>query len=95
MTFDPSIALVPPRLLATSEEIYGRASNSFPTAVFFKPAGGSDADLTFRLAPLILQEVQDNDPTSRLQPDSIGSLAPMAMRTLPIRNPRSTLKRTR
>ena len=42
---------------ATSASIYDRTTNWFAGAVFMKPSGGVEGDLTSQLAPLILQEV--------------------------------------
>jgi len=65
-----------PGLSSTRQEIYARASNSFLNVLLFKPAEGSNADLTFRLAPLILQEVGATNQLALLDRDLIGSLAP-------------------
>jgi hypothetical protein len=55
-------------------EIYQRATNEFAEAVFFKPAEPTAKDMTFSLAPLILQEVNDaKEPLS--VPDRFGTLS--------------------
>ena len=43
------------------KEIYQRATNEFAEAVFFKPAEANANDLSFKLAPLILQQVGDGE----------------------------------
>ena len=54
-------------------EIYQRATNEFAEAVFYKPAESAAKDLTFSLAPLILQEVNAaKEPLSL--PDRFGTL---------------------
>ena len=58
------------------EEVYRRATNSLSSVLLFKPAEGSNTDLTFRLAPLILQEVGDTSQPDALQRDVIGKLDP-------------------
>lgn len=73
--FHPALAASPTSSL--SAEIYGRASNSFPEAVLFKPAEGSNIDLTFRLAPWILQEITDTKQDTDPGQDRIGSLPPV------------------
>jgi hypothetical protein len=55
-------------------EIYQRATNEFAEADFFKPAEPKTNDVTFSLAPLILQEVNGGkEPLSRL--DRFGTLS--------------------
>jgi hypothetical protein len=61
---------------AESSRIYQRADLSFAEAAFFKPAEDHPEDLTFKLAPLILQEVK---PAASAQAgaaaiDRLGSL---------------------
>jgi hypothetical protein len=47
------------------ELIYQRATNEFAEAVFFKPVETTSKDLSFTLAPLILQQVNDGkEPVS-------------------------------
>jgi hypothetical protein len=54
--------------------IYQRATNEFAEAVFYKPAEPEAKDLTFSLAPLILQEViAAKEPLSL--PDRFGTLS--------------------
>jgi hypothetical protein len=54
-------------------EIYQRATNEFAQAVFYKPAESAAKDLTFSLAPLLLQEVNGaKEPSS--WPDRFGTL---------------------
>jgi hypothetical protein len=55
-------------------EIYQRATNEFAEAVFYKPAESEAKDLTFSLAPLILQEV-NAAKEHLLLPDRYGTLS--------------------
>ena len=55
-------------------EIYQRATNEFAEAVFYKPAESAAKDLSFSLAPLILQEAPAaKEPLSRT--DRFGTLS--------------------
>jgi hypothetical protein len=54
-------------------EIYQRATNEFAEAVFFKPREPRTPDLSFSLAPLILQEVHATKQPLSL-PDRFGTL---------------------
>jgi hypothetical protein len=69
-------------------EIYQRATNEFAEAVFYKPAEPNAKDLTFSLAPLILQELNAaKEPLSL--PDRFGTLsvsdgAPVLDRSRPV-----------
>ena len=65
---DPAQAALP------YADIYQRATNEFAEADFFKPAEPKTNDLTFTLAPLILQEVNaGKEPLAR--PDRFGPLS--------------------
>jgi hypothetical protein len=55
-------------------EIYARATNQFGTAIFFKPAQTTNADLAFQLAPLIIQEVAPPPASAALLLDQFGTL---------------------
>ena len=55
-------------------EIYRRETNVFANAEFFKPAETRTNELTFTLAPLILQQVDDTKETFFL-PDRFGTLS--------------------
>jgi hypothetical protein len=60
--------------VAPYAEIYQRATNDFAEAVFYKPAESAAKELTFSLAPLILQEVNAaKEPVSL--PDRFGTLS--------------------
>ncbi|HVM51477.1 MAG TPA: hypothetical protein VMU04_25825 [Candidatus Acidoferrum sp.] len=50
--------------------IYARATNEFAAAIFLKPAGTTNSDLPYQLAPLILQEVPGDTPHPRPPPRS-------------------------
>jgi hypothetical protein len=56
-------------------EVYGRATNSFAEAVFFKPVEGRSSELSFELAPLIIQEVKETPRAVILGRDRFGSLS--------------------
>ena len=48
-------------------DVYARATNQFAAAIFLKPAGATNADLISELAPLIMQQVAEQEPS----PDSL------------------------
>ena len=54
-------------------EIYGRAAVSFLEADFFKPVEGDTEALTFKLAPLLIQEVESSAPANS-SADRFGAL---------------------
>lgn len=56
-------------------EVYGRATNSFAAAVLFKPVERGGSGLSFELAPLIIQEVKEDDGAAALDRDQFGSLS--------------------
>lgn len=55
-------------------EVYARATNEFAGAVFCKPAQTTNTNLPFQLAPLIIQEVKDDQQPVGLRPDHFGTL---------------------
>ena len=62
------------RAVLPRAEIYQRATNEFTEARFFKPAEPKTNDLTFTLAPLILQEIRSgNEPLPGL--DRFGTFS--------------------
>lgn len=69
-----NLHLDPPPSALLLTEIYQRATNQFAQAAFFKPAELATNDLVFRLAPLILQEV-DGGGTPLPLPDRFGALS--------------------
>jgi len=69
-------------------EVYGRATNSFAAAVFYKPAEGGGSDLTSQLAPLVIQEVKEGAGAGSLGRDQFGALSlTNGMRTLDLARP--------
>ena len=63
-----SVSLHVDQARATSPyvEIYHRATNEFAAVDFFKPAETRTNDLSFTMAPLILQQVNDaKEPLSK------------------------------
>jgi hypothetical protein len=60
---------------ARNAEVYGRATNSFAEAVFFKPAQEGGSELSSQLAPLIIQEVKEGNGAAALGRDQFGSLS--------------------
>ncbi len=56
-------------------EVYGRSTNLFAEAVFFKPAEGRGSELSSQLAPLIIQEVKGGNRAVVLEQDAFGSLS--------------------
>jgi hypothetical protein len=55
-------------------EVYQRATNEFAEALFFRPAETKTGDLSFVLAPLLLQQVNcSNEPLAL--PDRFGALS--------------------
>jgi hypothetical protein len=56
-------------------EVYGRATNSFAAAIFFKPVERGGSELSFELAPLIIQEVEEDHGAVVLGRDQFGSLS--------------------
>jgi hypothetical protein len=55
-------------------EVYQRATNEFAEALFFKPAEIKTGDLSFVLAPLLLQQVNGSNEPLAL-PDRFGALS--------------------
>jgi hypothetical protein len=55
--------------------LYARATNQFSAALFLKPVGLTNTDISFQLAPLIIQEVAD-DRGSRTSPGKRSVPAP-------------------
>ena len=55
--------------------IYGRATNWFAEAVFEKPLEGGSTELSSQLAPLIIQEVKEDDRAAVVGRDQFGSLS--------------------
>ncbi len=62
---------------ANREQIYHRATNQFDVADFFKPVESNTEGLTFKLAPLILQELEANTPTNAFGVLSLSSQMPI------------------
>ncbi|HXP63308.1 MAG TPA: hypothetical protein VN829_22595 [Dongiaceae bacterium] len=56
-------------------EIYGRATNWFAEAVFQKPLEGGSSELSSQLAPLIIQEVNEDGRATVPGRDQFGSLS--------------------
>ena len=56
-------------------EVYGRATNSFAEAVFFKPVERGGSELSIGLAPLIIQEAKEDNGTVVRAQDRFGSLS--------------------
>jgi hypothetical protein len=73
-----------PSLAPQHEKIYQRAAVEFLRADFFKPLEPRTADLTFKLAPLILQEVVETDPKPQ-NPDEPARSASERAQTPPPR----------
>ena len=56
-------------------ELYARATNAFAGAAFYKPAQTTNTNLSFQLAPLILQEAKDDQQPAGLRRDQFGTLS--------------------
>ncbi len=56
-------------------DIYERATNRFVDASLFKPLEPKVVDLTFRLAPLLVQELKSAEGTDGLRRDQFGRLS--------------------